>query len=133
MLPKIFHWIGLAACITLIVCCFLPWTYYADIDKTFTGFFSEQNEYGKPGVFLVALATISFIFILLPKLWAKRANLFLCALCVGYSIKTYILCTSCYNTFCPEKKAGIYIMLFSTFAMMLSAVFPDFKLEEKSK
>jgi hypothetical protein len=132
MLPKIIHWIGLAACILLIVSSFMSWTYYPDIDKTFTGFYSLNNEYGKPGIFLAAMGLIVLIFMLLPITWAKRSNLFVCALCVGYSIKTYILFTSCYNTFCPEKKFGIYLMLVSTLIMLLAAIFPDMKIQSDS-
>lgn len=133
MLPKYLTKIGLAACILLVISCFLPWTYYADIDKTFTGFYSEQNSYGKPGYFLVLLTVAIFICMLIPKIWAKRTNLFLSALAVGYAIKTYILFTSCYNAYCPEKKIGIYLMFISTIMMLVCSAFPDMKLEEKKK
>jgi hypothetical protein len=97
MVLQIIKWAGLAACVVLIIACFLPWTYHADIDKTFTGLFSEKNAYGRPGKFLIFYAVVSIIFILLQKVWAKRIHLFLAALTVGYAIKTYILFTSCYN------------------------------------
>ncbi|MGG9972655.1 hypothetical protein ACQ33O_12750 [Ferruginibacter sp. SUN002] len=130
MIPKILHWLGLVACITLIVSCFLPWAYYADIDKTFTGLFSFENRYGRPGKLLILLTSIIFVFMLLPKVWARRANLFLCALCVGYALKTYVLFTACYMAYCPEKKIGIYLMVVSVFLMLAAAVFPDLKLRE---
>jgi hypothetical protein len=127
---KILHWAGIIAAVSLIVCCFIPWTFYPDINKTFTGFFSEQNEYGKPAFFLITIALGSLLFTLLPKLWAKRTNMFWCALGVGYAIKTYILYTSCYGAFCPEKRIGIYIMLYSTFIMLIASLFPDVKMME---
>jgi len=133
MLPKYLTKVGLAACVLLVISCFLPWTYYADLDQNFTGFYSWQNNYGKPGYFLVLLTVLIFIFMLVPKIWAKRANLFLSALAVGYAIKTYILFTSCYNAYCPEKKIGIYLMFISTIMMLVCSAFPDLKLEEKSK
>jgi hypothetical protein len=114
MVPKILHWIGLTACIILIVSCFMPWAYYADAtiteeaQRTFTGFYSYGNNYGRPGKMLVAIGVVVFILMLLPKIWAKRTNLFVCALGVGYAVKTYILFVSCYNAYCPEKK-GWYI------------------------
>ncbi|HTB53227.1 MAG TPA: hypothetical protein VK718_10695 [Ferruginibacter sp.] len=131
MLPKILNKAGLIACVTLVISCLLPWAYYADIDKNFTGFFSEQNQYGKPGYFLVLLAVLIFIFMLVPKIWAKRTNLFLSALTVGYAIKSWILFTSCYNGYCPEKKIGIYLMFLSTIIMLVASVFPDLKLGKK--
>ncbi len=134
MVPKIFHRIGLVACIVLVVSCFMPWAYYTDIKETFTGFYSFQNQYGRPGKFLCLIAVIAFILMYLPKIWAKRTNMFVCALGVGYAIKSYILFTSCYNTFCPEKKAGIWIMMAATLLMLLASVLPDLKINsEKAK
>lgn len=136
MVLKILHWVGILACITLIISCFLPWSYYADAhivneaDRTFTGFYSFENNYGKPGKMLVFTAILSVLLILLPKIWAKRTNLFVCALGVGYAIKTYILFVSCYNAYCPEKKIGIYLMLVSSVVMLIASAFPNLALKE---
>ncbi len=136
MLPKILHRVGLAACLLLIISCFLPWAYFADLhivneaDRTFTGFYSYRNNYGKPGKFLVMLGLIAMVLILLPKIWAKRTNLFVCALAVGYAVKTYILYVSCYNAYCPEKKAGIFLMLTATIVMLIASAFPHLALKE---
>lgn len=129
---KILHWLGIAACIALIVSCFMPWAYFADLNQTFNGFYSYQNEYGKPGKFLVGMGTIALVFILLPKVWAKRANLFVCSLLLAYAIKTYILYGSCYNNYCPEKLFWVYIMLFMPFIILMAAVFPNVKMGEEN-
>lgn len=135
----ILYRIGLVACILLIISCFLPWMYYADphiateAQKTFTGFYTYQNQYGKPGKLLVLIGVIVLVLMLLPKIWAKRANLFITALGVGYSIKTYVLFTSCYNAYCPEKKIGLFIMMASMLVLLVAAVFPDLKLEKEKK
>jgi hypothetical protein len=122
--------IGILACIMLIVACFMPWTYYADINKTFTGFFSENNAYGKPGKFLIFFAVASGVLILLPKLWAKRTHIFLSALFTGYVIKSYILFTSCYNAYCPEKRPGIYLVMLSCLVILIVSVLPDVKIKK---
>ncbi len=124
---------GLAACVLLVVACFMPWAYYADIRETFTGFYSYKNEYGRPGKFLSFAAALAFLLMYLPKVWAKRVNLFLCAIALGYAIKTYILFTSCYNAYCPDKKAGIYLMLICSVVMLAAAIFPDLKMRSKPK
>lgn len=131
MFPKILQRIGLLSCLLLVLSCFMPWTYHDDLKETFTGFYSHGNHYGKPGMFLTIVAVIAFSCMYIPKVWAKRTNLFVCALAVGYAIKSFILFTSCYNAYCPEKKAGIYLMLFSTLIMMIAAVFPDLKVKGK--
>jgi hypothetical protein len=133
MLSKYLTKIGFAACILLVISCFLPWAYYGDLDQNFTGFYSWHNNYGKPGYFLVLLTIVIFIFMLMPKIWAKRANLFLSALTVGYAIKSYILFTGCYNAYCPEKRIGIYLMFLSALLMLVCSAFPDLKLEEKAE
>ena len=131
MLPKVLHRVGLLACIMLVISCLMPWAYYADINDTFTGFYSFKNQYGKPGKFLVGIAVICFALMLLPKVWAKRVNLFVCALGVGYALTKFISFSSCYNAYCPEKRAGIYLMLVSSVIMLVAAVFPDLKLGKK--
>lgn len=127
MLVRFLYYLGLAACIVLIVSCFLPWGYYADINQTFTGFYSYQNQYGRPGKFLLPMGLLILLFMLLPKVWAKRANLFICALVVAYGVTNYIRFGSCYNNYCPERLYGLYLMLASVIVMLLSAVFPDMK------
>ncbi len=131
MFPKYLQRIGLVACIVLIVSCFMPWTYHDDLKETFTGFYSHDNHYGKPGIFLTVIALSVFVFMYLPKVWAKRTNLFVCALGVGYAIKSFILFSSCYNAYCPEKKAGIYLMLVAVIIMLVAAVFPDLRMKNK--
>ena len=128
MFVKYLHWIGIAACVTLIVSCFLPWVYYADIKQTFIGFYSYDNHYGKPGIFLSLFAVLILVFMLLPKVWAKRTNLFIAALTVAYGIKTFILFSSCYNNYCPQKLFSLYLVVFCTVLMLLASVFPKLKL-----
>jgi len=139
MNAKILSWIGITACIALIISCFLPWTYYADsniaseAERTFTGFFSYKYKYGRPGKFLIFFGLVILVMMVLPKVWAKRTNLFLSAFTLAYAIKTYILFTSCYNAYCPEKRAGIFIMLFSTVVMLVACVFPNMKISGNKK
>jgi hypothetical protein len=124
---KYSNYIGVAAAILLIIACFMSWAYYPDINKTFTGFFSEKNIYGKPGKFLAFFACISIIFFLIPKVWAKRANLLIAAILVAFSIKSYLLFSNCYQGICPEKKIGIYLMLIAPFLIVLSSLLPSGK------
>jgi hypothetical protein len=133
MTLQIIKWAGLAACALLIAACFMPWTYHADLDKTFTGFFSEKNAYGKPGKYLVFFAVSAAALILIPRIWAKRVNLFFAALSLGYAIKTYILFTSCYNAYCPDKKVGIYLMMACCVVILVAAIFPELKLKPTKK
>jgi hypothetical protein len=129
---KYSQWIGIAASILLIAACFLPWAYYPDLQKNFTGFFSEKNMYGRPGKVLVFLAVVALILFLIPRIWAKRTNMLLGAVTLSFSIKSYILFVSCYKGICPDKEAGIFLILIAPAIMLLSAILPDIKLKEKT-
>lgn len=139
MISKTLFPIGIIACIALIVSCFLPWAYYADshivneADRTFTGFYSYQHQYGRPGMFLVFSGVIILVLMIVPKIWAKRTNLFLSALVLAYAIKSYVLFTSCYNAYCPEKRMGIYIMIVASVFILAASVFPKMKLENNAR
>ena len=122
---KYSQWIGIAALIILIISCFLPWTYHPDLAKTFSGFFSENNAYGKPGkvfIFFLVVAAIGFIA---NRVWAKRMNFFVCAVIVAYACRCFIIFSGCYSGICPEKKAGLWMMLASAILSLVMAVIPD--------
>lgn len=131
MLVKYLYWLGIAACVTLMLSCFLPWSYHADLNQSFTGFYSYDNHYGKPGKMLIFLGLIILLCMILPNLWAKRANLFISSFIVAYAIKTFILFGSCYNNYCPQKLFGLYLMVGCTVLMLIAAVFPYAKIPAK--
>ncbi|MCU0395291.1 MAG: hypothetical protein MUF29_05255 [Chitinophagaceae bacterium] len=104
-------WLGLLACAAMIVSTFMRWTWYPDIQKYFTGFFTEDNYYGRPGIFLCTMAAIGLLAYLFQKVWLFRLNLVAAALGMAYAIKSFLLFTSSYDGYVPEKQPGIYIML----------------------
>ena len=118
-------WIAVLTGLTIMIACFLPWTYHADIGKTFTGFFSEQNMYGRPGIFFIYFSATILLLLFVNKIWAKRVNIFLAAIMVSYAIKTFILYSSCYNAYCPERKPGLYLMLIASIIMLVVTVLPE--------
>lgn len=125
-------WAILAA-LVLIASCFMPWAFYPDRNESFTGFYSYLNHYGKPGKVFVFFGVLSFIFILIDRVWAKRINLVLAALNIAFLIKTYILFTRCYLDVCPEKRYGIYLLIFSSLLLMITALLPNTKVEESEE
>lgn len=122
---KYSKWIGIAAALLLVAACFLPWTFNPGLDKDFTGFFSEKNMYGKPGWALSVLAAIAIIFYWVPRIWAKRWNLLVCAIILAYAIRTFIIYSTCYLGTCPEKKIGLWLMALASVLMMVMALLPD--------
>ena len=104
----------MAACALLIVSCFMHWAWYPDIEKNFTGFFTQGNYYGRPGRLLSFFGATGIVFYFLRKNWSDRLNLIFSALCAAYAFTSFLRYTSSYDGFVPEKKIGIFIMLFSS-------------------
>lgn len=128
---KYSQWIGIAALVVLVCSCFLPWTFYPDLKKTFTGFFSENNLYGKPGKVLIFLALLALSCFLLNRVWAKRFNFFVCAVLVAYAFRSFIVFSACYRGICPEKKAGLWLMIGAAILSLIMAMIPDIKVINK--
>ena len=127
-------WIGLAAAILLIVSCFTPWVFIESRNITVSGIDSTGTNFGKPGYFNLLLTFFFLLFHFIPKVWAKRSNLIITALNLGWAIKNYLMISACMGGDCPEKKTGMYLMLLSSLLMLVSALFPDMKMpEEKGK
>ena len=124
--------IGVAAALLLVGASFLPWAYFPDLQKEFTGFFSEHNAYGRPGKVFIFLSAIAIVLFLIPRVWAKRANLMVGALTFAFGIKCFLLFGACYRGICPEKRVGLFLVVILPAIMTLAAILPDLKLKEKS-
>lgn len=122
--------IGIAACLALIVNCFFPWSYIAEINLLITGVNGGENL-GKPGLFNIILSVVMIIFFFIPKIWAKRTNVILGALNIAWSIRNYLLVGACSGGICPQKKAGIFILIFLSFFIELMTFLPPVKIANK--
>jgi len=111
----------------------MPWAHYNNINDTFTGFhvtkFSTGNYYGRAGIIICFFTALILLLILIPKVWAKRTNLFLSAILFAYCIRTYIIFTSALFEGEVEKKAGIYLIIVFSAIMLIASLFP--KMEER--
>ncbi len=121
--------VGVIAAILLMLSGLMNWAWFPDLQQYFTGFYTYNNMYGKPGKVFVVLGAVAVIFYLVPKIWAKRINMFLCVLVLAFAIKTFILYSGCYRGTCPEKQAGLWIMLSLSAIMMIASLLPDLKIK----
>ena len=130
---KYSQWVGIIAALALCAACFYNWTWHPDLKTYFTGFYSEQNMYGKPGKLIVGLSVIAIIMFAMKKVWAKRVNWIICAILAAYALKTYILFTSCYRGICPAKQPAIYVMVIAPAIMLLMTFLPEFTRSGNTK
>ena len=122
---KYSKYIGILAALLMVAACFMPWTFYPDLGKTFNGFFSQENAYGKPGILLSMLAAISIILFLVPRVWAKYWNIFFSAIIFTYALKSFVLFAGCYPKGCPEKLIGIWLMMAGASIVLLASLMPE--------
>jgi hypothetical protein len=124
-------WVGLLATIALVIACFFPWVFIESKNITVTGIDATGTSFGKPGYFHFILAAFYLVFHFTPRIWAKRINLLVVALNIGWAARNYFLISACAGGECPEKKAALYIILISSFVMLVAALLPKIKLAEK--
>ena len=130
---KFAPYFGIAAALLLIVFCFIPWAYYPDLQQNFTGFYSKQNNYGKPGIAFIFLSIITIVFFLIAKLWSVRANQFISVMIFAYALKTFVLFTSSYAGINPEIKPGLIGVLgFSLIILVCSLLSKAQSLKPKA-
>lgn len=123
-------WVGVIAVLLLILSCFIPWVYIASGQITISGVESTGTNFGKPGYFHFLMAPLFLFFHLVPKVWAKRWNLLIVALNLAWAVRNFFIISACQGGECPEKKAGIYLVVLASVLMLVSALFPAIKLKE---
>jgi hypothetical protein len=123
-------WIGLLGTLALVIACFFPWVFIESKNITVSGVESTGTSFGKPGYFHFILAAIYILFTLTPRIWAKRMNLLVSALNIGWTVRNYLLISACAGGECPEKKTALYIILIASIIMLMSALTPKMKLND---
>jgi hypothetical protein len=123
--------LGIAAALILAGATLLPWAWFPDLQKDFTGWYSEGNAYGRPGKIYLFLIVASIILFFIPKLWAVRVNNVITAIALAFGIKCFLLFGACYRGICPDRKIGLYLALLASAAMFAMSLFPNIKLKEE--
>lgn len=103
--------IGIVICVIIFASCFFDWTYYPDIKEYFQGFYSKNNQYGKPGLFITILASAGILFYSTKKPWGAKINMLSSALLVAYGLKSFLSYTTSYYGYTPIKQPAVWIML----------------------
>ena len=124
---------GVAGALLVIAASFMPWAYFPDLQKEFTGFFSEQNRYGRPGKVLIFFSVVQILLFLIPRVWAKRANLFVGAMAFAWGVKSFILYSACYRGICPERRAGLFLVLAGALITLAASLLSDLPVKDTSR
>ncbi len=119
---------GIIAVAALAGICYLPWSYIAEKNITVTGMSAPGTMFGQPGLMHFVLAVPLIILFLVPKIWAKRINVFMGAINLAWSVRNYILLTTCFMGECPQLKAGLILSLALSAFILVMTFFPKVKM-----
>jgi hypothetical protein len=123
--------IGIAAAAGLMIICFLPWIYVPALGLTLNGVngtVNEQLTFGRQVVPHSLFCILAILLFSIPRVWAKRVNIFVAFLNMGWAIKNYILFSICRQGICPELKPALYLLVFFAIIMQLASLLPKMSL-----
>lgn len=124
--------LGCLAVITLVLICYLPWSVVLEKNIVITGMSSpDTTKFGKPGLMHFVLGVPLIIFFIIPKIWAKRINVFIAAINLAWSVRNYILLSTCYMGECPHTKPGLYLSILLCAGILIMSFLPDLRQIEK--
>lgn len=125
--------IGIIAALAVITVCFFPWTFIASKNLVISGISAPGTNFGKPGLMNIIVTGISIILFAVPRLWAKRTNVFVTMFNLAWSIRNFILLATCLMGECPEKKPALYLLVAFSAVMLLMALLPKLIIKPKTE
>ena len=127
---KYSKWIGVFGVGLLVIAAFQPWIKVPSKDIIVTGLHAAGTHFGKPALLNLIISAFAVVLFMMPSVMAKRANLFFCGLNLAWSIRNFIIVSTCRAGECPEKKIGLYLLMVASLVMLIAALLPDAKLDE---
>ena len=125
--------IGLIAALALIFVCFIPWVYIPSLQVYLTGINgkgSPELNFGSQVKSHGFLALWMCVCFLVPRVWAKRLNVFLGAINLSWAFKNYLIFSMCRAGDCPEKQIGLYLLLIVSAILLVASLFPKLALKQ---
>jgi hypothetical protein len=129
---KYSQFIGIAAAIALVIVCTLPWVYIPSLHIYLSGLNGKSspeltfgNQIQSHGFFATAMIICFYV----PRIWAKRLNVFLGAINLAWAFKNFLIFSMCRGGECPEKQVGLYLLLVFASILFVMSLLP--KLDVK--
>jgi len=126
--------IGIVAVLALLACCFMPWIEVISLQKTFSGVDGRVNDnlnLGKPILLHTFFGIFLILFFAIPKIGAKRTNIFLGLINFGWAIKNYIIFSMCRQGDCPKVLPGLYLSLVLSFVIQIMVLLPKIEVKQE--
>ena len=120
--------LGIIAVVILAAVCYMPWSSIAEKNIAVTGMSAPGTMFGEPGLMHFVLGVPLILFFIIPKIWAKRINVFIGAINLAWSIRNYILLTTCFMGECPHLKPGLILSMALSAFILVMTFFPRIKV-----
>jgi len=120
--------LGIAFVVLLLASCFTNWVIVPKYHIALSGISGRINNeltLAKPINFYAILGAVSALLFTLPKVWAKRTNIFITAILFTYTIFIYMQFTFCRQGECPQKLWPIFLQMPLGFLIMLMSLLPN--------
>lgn len=121
---KYSQYIGIGLILAFGLVAYLPWIYIPSLQISVKGMDAGGTLFGKPALFNLFCCALSLILFAVPRLWAKRANLFVTTMNLAWALKNVIILGICRQGECPERRPGLYLMFLLTVGILLMAFLP---------
>ena len=124
--------VGLIASLALIGICFLPWVTISSNNLVVTGMNATGTNFGTPGKVNIIFSIIMLVFFALPKVWAKRTNVFIGALNFSWSVKNYLVLSTCLMGECPVKMPALFALVALAGVSLVMTFFPKIEVKQEA-
>ncbi|GAC1399310.1 MAG: hypothetical protein NVSMB63_19210 [Sediminibacterium sp.] len=93
-----------------------------------SGISARGTDFGKPGLFNILLCLLAILLFAVPRIWAKRTNVFVGAVNLAWTLRNYIILSACMLGECPEKKPALYALIVLSVLIQVMVLFPKIDL-----
>jgi hypothetical protein len=114
--------LGALSALLLIVCCFLTWVRIESKGLEITGMDTTGTNFGKPGYLHLIFAAIFLLLVFVPRVWARRLNLFFMAFNVAWAFKNLMRISACEGGECPVKQWALLALPILSGIMLLTVL-----------
>lgn len=114
----------------VVASCFLPWMTIESRALTISGVNTAGTDYGKPAYFHFFWAGLYLVFLLMNKVWSRRAAMVFAAFNFAWAVRNFLLIPGCQMGECPERRVGLYLLLLSSLVLIFAGLFAPVKNQE---
>lgn len=106
-----------------MIACFFPWVVIESKNIVVSGVEAKGTSFGKPGYMHLLMAVLTIVLLLFRNMTTLRISIFLTAFNAAWSIRNYIVISSCYMGICPGKQVALYIVVLASFLLLICNLF----------